>query len=379
MAGEWVKGHYSGKNRKIQHDLNDKADELAGIHLDNQNFRSGTNISHIPNPGYTIRLLKDNCVITSKYRSIICYCHHEQQLQNYILKRTKWSHREFHQVHWTAHGAAFTRLSRHQQITMAKLIHNLANTNRQSHLYYKTSPLCPGCTTEEETFEHVLRCAFPHTVVFRNSLLQTLERDLSNIQTPPPVITAIMKGFHDWFAPTSNHSRSPTYGSLFGPDILLTSAYYERFYKLSWFQLCLGRISLKWSQAVHSYHSSTSPMFDANRWAAKFIFCLWQFTKQLWTFRNQLVNGDTVEETVSAQLNLLHGKVTHHYNQYQESTAYVLPCHEYLFTQRSLEDCLKMSYDSITPWLRSVSEAHQILAFQQSHLQETAASFFRLF
>jgi hypothetical protein len=227
-------------------------------------------------------------------------------------------------------------------------------------------------------FDHVLRCAFPPSVAFQDSLLHNLERDLRSIQTPSIVIMVIMKGFMDWLNPTQHHSRSPTYGSLFGPDILLTSAYYEQFYKLSWFQLCLGRISITWSRAVQSYHGSTIPMFDANRWAAKLIFCLWQFTRQLWTFRNQLVHGSTVEETVSAQINLLHGKVAYHYNQYQENTAYVLPCYEYLFTQRSLEDRLKLSHDSITCWLRSVSEAHQILAFQQRHLQETAASFFNL-
>jgi hypothetical protein len=135
VAGEWVKGHYSGNNRKIQHDLNDKADELAGEHLDNQTSGSGTNASQIPIPGYKVRLLKENCVITSKYRSI------------------KWSHSEFNLVHWTAHGAAFGRLSCHQQISIAKLIHNLANTNRNFfyttiHCHYvQGAPLRKNCLT----------------------------------------------------------------------------------------------------------------------------------------------------------------------------------------------------------------------------------------
>jgi hypothetical protein len=59
------------------------------------------------------------------------------------MKKTKWSHREFNMVDWISHEKAFKRLTRHQQITMAKLIHNLANTNKQNFLYYKTSPLCP--------------------------------------------------------------------------------------------------------------------------------------------------------------------------------------------------------------------------------------------
>ncbi len=57
----------------------------------------------------------------------------------------------------------------------------------------------------------------------------------------------------------------------------------------------------------------------------------------------------------------------------------MLPCHEHLFTQRSLDQCLQLSYDSINCWLRSVHEARYILEFQQRHLQETAAAVFRLF
>jgi hypothetical protein len=71
--GEWVKGHYSGKDRKIQHDLNDKADKLAGKHLDAQSNQNGTNTSSIPSPGYGVRLLLYDCVLTSKYYSALSW------------------------------------------------------------------------------------------------------------------------------------------------------------------------------------------------------------------------------------------------------------------------------------------------------------------
>jgi hypothetical protein len=48
IVGEWVKGHYSGKDRKKQHDLNGKADELVWEHLSTQDSREGTNTSMIP-------------------------------------------------------------------------------------------------------------------------------------------------------------------------------------------------------------------------------------------------------------------------------------------------------------------------------------------
>jgi hypothetical protein len=78
-------------------------------------------------------------------------------------------------------------------------------------------------------------------------------------------------------------------------------------------------------------------------------------------------------------MSVLHEKVINQYRQYQEVPSYILRRHEYLFTQRSLEYRLKMSYDSITCWLRSVEEACTILTFQQRHLQETAAIIFQSF
>jgi hypothetical protein len=146
-----------------------------------------------------------------------------------------------------------------------------------------------------------------------------------------------MKGFHDWLRPSPHRSKAPTYGSLFRPDILLMSAYYEQFHKLGWFQICLGQISLKWSQAVTSYQIPICPHFNGNRWAVAFITLMWKFTHQLWHHRNQLVHGETVDEAVSTQLSILHNKVTYQYQQYQNVSSYVLPRHEYLFTQHSLD------------------------------------------
>lgn len=379
VLGEWVKGHYSGKDRKIQHDSNDRADVLAGEHLKAQSPQTGTNMSITPYPGYRIRLLKDNCVLSSKYSSIISQSHHDTCLQECILKCTKWSWRDFHKVNWEAHGTAFNRITGHQQITLAKLIHNLANTNRQNFLYYKSSPLCPGCKAEDETFEHVLRCPLPQTEVYRQQQIAELQIQLFNLQTPQPVIQTIIQGFHHWVATPPGHSHAPTYGSLFCPDMILTGAYFEQFNQLGLFQVCLGRISKLWSRAVSSYHASTSPVFDTDRWATSFISLLWKFTRKMWNYRNQIVHGATVDEAVSTQMSLLHEKVTSLYNKYTENPSYVLPRHEYLFTQRTLQYRLQMSYDSINCWLRSVEEARNILEFQERHLQETAATFFRLF
>jgi hypothetical protein len=57
----------------------------------------------------------------------------------------------------------------------------------------------------------------------------------------------------------------------------------------------------------------------------------------------------------------LQTNVAQNFTNYQENNAYVLPCHAYLFTQQSLQQCFNLSYDQVSCWLRSVEEAPQIL------------------
>jgi hypothetical protein len=287
--------------------------------------------------------------------------------------------RTFNLVNWDAHETAFRRLTRSRQITTAKLIHNLANTNRQNFLYYQTSPNCPGCGVVEETFEHVLQCTSPQTAEFRQTQLLDLQIKLRRITTPIPVIDAIMHGFQEWLSPPPHRSRAPTYGSLLKADILVTSAYYEQFHHLGWFSLCLGRISKTWSKAVAEYQANMQLQVKKDNWSVHFISLIWDFTRTLWNNRNQIIYGSTTDEAVSHQMSILHSKVRNLYQQYHEDHQIILPRHAYLFTHRSLEQCLNMSYDSITCWLRSVDESRMILATQLRHMQVTAATMFNMF
>jgi hypothetical protein len=62
-------------------------------------------------------------------------------------------------------------------------------------------------------------------------------------------------------------------------QIILTSAYYEQFHTLGWFQLCLDCISQQWSHAMFTYQAPNSPHFDNDDWAAILISLLWRFTR----------------------------------------------------------------------------------------------------
>jgi hypothetical protein len=130
IVGEWVKGHYTGKNRRREHDLYGMARSLVADHLESQQGKFRTSHCPTPHPGYAVRMLYDNSVITSKFYSTLATLQHEEALRAYILRKTKCKQRTFDRVDWKAHHLAFNNLTVYQKISTAKLIHNPANTNR---------------------------------------------------------------------------------------------------------------------------------------------------------------------------------------------------------------------------------------------------------
>ncbi len=86
-----------------------------------------------------------------------------------------------------------------------------------------------------------------------------------------------------------------------------------------------------------------------------------------------------MENNVSNEFRCLQEKINSHYTAYNTNSNYVLPRHQYLFTQHSPQQRQSMSYDGMTCWLRSVDEAHSILYFQEQHLWKTANRVLSLF
>ncbi len=333
LLGEWVKGHYIGKNRQLQHTLNDLVEKLATDQLGAHCTKFYTLRCPSTYPCDKVRLKYDNSVITSKLYRILTESRYNDLLENQILRKTKWSERSFQKVEWDAHRRAFTILSRSQQTSIAKLIHHLANTNNQNHLYYAASPLCPGCTQVQESFEHVLLCQNSPTVNCRQESLTELQTTLKNIQTPTKVFQAILQGFRDSEIPPHHRSRAPTFGSLYGPDVLIMEAYYEQFHVLGWYQLSLGRISLKWAVAVEAYQQAENNLATGGLWSSLLIAALWKHIKNLWKHRNEIVHSSTTDATATIILKGLKVQVRQHYAAFSGDPGYVLPRHAYLFTQ----------------------------------------------
>jgi hypothetical protein len=322
-------------------------------------------------------LCKDG-LITSNYYRILTQAHHDQPIIDYSIKKTGWTLATFNEVDWDSHQRAFKRLTRFQRFGISKLIHNLSNTNRQNKLFYGSSDLCPGCSKEEETFEHVLRCSFPATMEVRATALDKLHKSLVAIGTPSQVVEVILKGFQDWldpdFSPT-RRSRPTTFGSLRPADILITQAYSIQFHTIGWFQFCLGRVGKSWHKAVQAL----LPPPQTHRrlvWGSNLVYALWQFTKSMWAHRNAIVHGIDSEEAATRILTGLRDQVHQHYQSFSVDAGYVLVRHQYLFTSRTLEQRLSMSYDYVTCWLRSVEEARAQLSTHIAAQKIVANRFF---
>jgi hypothetical protein len=379
IVTEWVKGHYTGDKKEQKHVLNDTADRLA------TNFLSRPPRPFLPHcmpvapPGYKVRILHDGSIITSKLYTIMSHSLHRESIISHILKKTKWTQRTFDLVNWEAHGKAFGKLTKAAQFATAKLIHNLANTNRQNNLYYNTTPDCPCCSLTEETFQHVLSCTSSYTVTHRAQALADLVTGLTTAQTPPAIIEAIRYGTIQWEKTSPGRVHAPTAGSLYHTDILVTAAFTEQYYTIGWYQLLLGRIGKKWENALQAHWKKDKKTVDYNVWSTQVVLLLWKYTRSLWGARNEYVHGKDAKEQAEIILRGLHTQVIQYYEQYRNNSNIVLPQHAYLFTSRTLEQRLRLTYDNLTCWLRSVEDAKQALAHHDLQLRNRSARFFAPF
>jgi hypothetical protein len=378
IMAEWVKGHKTGP-LETKHKLNHKADQLAGSFSKNPPHKFKAKHLPVAPPHYRVRLLYDNSVLTSKVYQVLSSRLHSTLLRAHIIKKGKWSQPTFDLINWEAHGSAFRCLTRDKQISTAKLIHQLNNTNRQNHLYYNTSATCPCCQEHEETCEHVLTCLADDVHSHREEATQELATSLTKLATPSPVVEAILHGTRAWINYDPHHPRhirAPVAGSLRAADVLLTSAFHEQFHTIGWFHLFLGRISTKWDDAVRAYSLREGRILTANHWSSQAIHFLWRFTRSMWAHRNGIVHGVDAQSAAARILQDLQDRVRTLYKEYDDNPQMILSTHSHLFTSRTLDQRLKHNYDNLTCWLRSVSEARLDLAHHVRQLREQSSQFF---
>ncbi len=283
---------------------------------------------------------------------------------------------------WDSHGTAFKRLQRQQQITTAKLIHKLANTNLQNRCYYGKDPTCPCCSAAEESWEHVLSCPSEAASNHRTKAMKDMVENLKVRGVPEEILSAIQHGITKWIQQRTTPDISihaQTVGSLKRADVLLTMASREKISTIGWLQLFHGRLRKYWGKAIAAYLNVPTISNTPHPLVSWLIHYLWHYTRSLWIFRNQIVHGSTDQEAAAIIMSTLHNKVKNLYTSFQDNPHILLPRHQYLFLSRPLAQQLKLDIDSINCWIRSVEIAQQALLQHNIFLQEQSQHFFAPF
>jgi ribonuclease HI len=104
---KWVKGHFTGKQKEFQHDLNAEAHNLAKTALSTVD-QSSVDVS----PPTSLAVLWLGHTLTSNWQQTIREIAHSEKLRHTICKTSAWSEDHFHMVDWESLLAALKGFSR---------------------------------------------------------------------------------------------------------------------------------------------------------------------------------------------------------------------------------------------------------------------------
>jgi hypothetical protein len=247
----WLPGHKKADDvlSKIQRDVHTAAKSHNKI------------ISPSPTvlpPSYKIAIGLQSKIIPTNLKGIVNQVAHEMEIRNMIMKNIGWTLHQFHDVDWRAHQKAFCSIGRFRQISMCKIIHGLLCTNDKQKRYYGKTDLCPCCGSSTETMNHMLCCPSQYATEFRVKAQQELELELKQINTPDPILSAILCGASQFEELTNGNKpdRPTTRGSILPTDVLATHCIATQG-ALGWDQFLRGR--------SRSLGGNSSPIPDTQR------------------------------------------------------------------------------------------------------------------
>jgi len=319
---------------------------------------------------------RQGMVLAGNFRSLIQEDLYYDSLKDTIITKEKWSINVFPMVAWLAFSKAFRRLSRPRQITYAKLTHCLLQTNSRNHMYYGTTPLCPGCNTHEETLQHVWSCDFPATVAAREAMFDTYKTTLQDFPTPPQLIEVIVHGIQQWILLQNGGIQrqiAPTIANISLSAV--TAAYTEQTTKIRWDAFLRGRVSLAWGSAYKVYFKDATDA-EIQQWLSDLVRANMDLSLALWKHRNTIVHGADVTAQKEKVKRELTEQVVSAYRRYNSDPFIIPRSRASLFEARTLHQRLQQDIDCLRSWLTDIKLAMQLQADAQDRVAKVAKSFF---
>mmetsp|Transcript_5492 Transcript_5492/g.8104 ORF Transcript_5492/g.8104 Transcript_5492/m.8104 type:complete len:785 (+) Transcript_5492:1386-3740(+) len=380
ITGEWVKGHYKGDNRQIQHDLNDLVDTLANQFREDPAKGYEPTAKPMYHPSHEVAVYIAGSMITSKLQRIMYERRFQGKLIQTIQKRAKWTNVEFESIDWDIFGKVFNSYSRFHQTSVAKFVHGLWNTGEQKILFKQDAEgLCPCCNSTKETTAHIFKCTAPAMVTHRNQQLQQFVVYLDQQELPKPVRQCIYAGMTGWIDSALDKPSliAPTRGKVTPAEQMATKAFTDQT-AVGWDAWFRGHFCLSWRKAI--LFSNPKRDDDATETHLRRLMKkLHSFSLAVWECRNGILHGDTREKRRTIRTLLIRDKVIECFELYMEGKIVLLARDNYLFAKKSLEQRLKGDDDMLLSWLRIVEVAMQAYERKQDKEAKNALVFFQKF
>ena len=229
-------------------------------------------------------------------------------MEAYMQEKYEWGD-SFQLIDWKALGMAFKTLPQSHKVSVMKGSFDWRPSNR--HLHRRNpkkypSDKCSVCKLEEETNEHIYRC--PH----HTSRLAQLKA-LNGIRTwghkrkaHPLIIVAITRYLHTWMRGKEidmehRFSKSnPIHNKIW--DAVQTQN------SIGWDQALRGRLSIKWGEAQRLYDTALGKP-ERKGFMATLIAEIWTQQYNMWHTRNKLQHGDTPEDSLQIQRDIINPQV----------------------------------------------------------------------
>jgi len=380
VKGTWVKGHYKGDNRLIQHDLNAIVDTMA------EQFRLNPPMGFAPmtkplfHPLQVAALYVQGSMITSRLKQTIYERRFLEGLAHKIRKRYMLTESSFDRIDWDIFGKVFTSSSRFHKISLAKFVHGLWNTGEQKVRFHQDEHgLCPCCKAVQETTYHVFQCPESSVVNQRSQQLNLFYNYLDEQELSKPIKECIFAGMQGWLHSTEAHPvlLAPTRGKVMPTEQLATAAFVDQT-AIGWDAFFRGHISKAWRKAI----LQTSSIRDADATEThlrRLIKHLHAFSLSVWEYRNGVLHGTTYSTKREQRRKLVREKVNSAYDLYFQGSLLVLSRDTYLFTKKTVEERLVGDEDTLLCWLRLVEVAMKVYEVQHVKAQKQAATFFQQF
>ncbi len=232
------------------------------------------------------------------------------RLLDYHCDRNRhWDYCTPELIDWPGLGAYMKQQGPIHRHNVIKMIFGWQYTGSQAHKFSQarannqppqdpppaptTQELCPAHCGQLEGQLHYLTCQTEYFVEERADRLSDLIRELRRLKTFPGLIQIVREAIQDFCAGDEVSVVPPFLATAL--DRKLGLAVQEQS-QIGWGNLLKGLVSKQWMHTQNEYvrlFDVTTPYRNGEGWSRQFIAACITFTWSMWTWRNELVHGNT--------------------------------------------------------------------------------------